>query len=384
MKPFAKTFFFLVALCTVIFLTAFSIPACSKKQPESKEIKIGVILPLTGDLAEPGTKAFDGIKLAIDNYNETIPDKPIKLIAEDSRANPKDGVNAINKLISVNHVKLIIGDITSGVTLAIAPIAEKNRVVILAPGASNPKVRDAGDYIFRNWASDNFDGDVMAKYLINKLGLKNAAIIYVNNEYGTGLAKAFEKTFEENGGRISLKENYDEGVSDFRTLISKVKSINCDCIYLPGQPKENALLIRQMKELGYNSTVTANLSVETPDFYAIAKELGEGIIFSTPAFDLNSNGLIVKKFVELYESKFKKKPDATAGHGYDAANIMILAIKIADYDTNKVKDQLYKIKNFPGVTGNTTFDDHGDVVKPVMIKKLNKDGTAVIMEIYQP
>lgn len=354
---------------------------CAEKP---KEIKIGVIAPLTGDLAEPGTKSFNGIKLAIDAYNDAKPRMQIKLIVEDSKALPTEGVNAINKLININHVNLVIGDLTSGVTLAIAPIAEGKRVVLLAPGASNPKVRDSGDYIFRNWASDNYDGEVMAEYLINKLKKKRAGVIYINNEYGTGLADAFEKTFIENGGEVVLKEKYDQGASDFRTILAKMKGSKFDCVYLPGQPRENGLLVRQLKEMEINTTITANLSVESPDFYAGAKVAAEGIIFSTPAFDINSNKKNVRKFIESYESKFKTKPDAVAGHGYDAANIMVRAIEMADYDIAKVKGEIYKIRDFPGVTGNTTFDNQGDVIKAVMIKRLNKDGGATILETYKP
>lgn len=355
---------------------------CAKN--EVKHIKIGVILPLTGDLAEPGTKSLNGIRLAVAAYNDATPPIPLELIIEDSKANPTDGVNAFNKLINIDKVKLVIGDLTSGVTLAIAPIAERNHVVILAPGASNPAVRDAGDYIFRNWASDNFDGEVMAKYLISRLRKGSAAVIFINNEYGTGLANAFEKTFIENGGEIVLKEKYDQGATDFRTILAKVRGAKSDYLYLPGQPRENGLLVRQLRELGVNNTITANLSVESPDFWAVAREAGAGIIFSTPAFDVAAHEKDTEKFVEDYESEYKTKPDAVAGHGYDAANIMIRAIKMASYDVAEVKDQLYKIEDFPGVTGNTTFDDHGDVVKAVMVKRLNPDGSALILETYKP
>lgn len=378
----AETVKTLFAVCLSFLALVLAFPGCTKKQPQ--EIKIGVILPLTGDLAEPGEKAFNGIRLAIDAYNQNKPKIPINIIAEDSRANPTDGVNAINKLINVDHVKIVVGDLTSGVTLAIAPIAEKNRVLVLAPGASNPKVRDAGDYIFRNWASDNFDGEVIAAYLSRKMGKRKAVVIYVNNEYGLGLADAFAKAFLTNGGIVTLREKYDQGATDFRTILAKTKGVNLDCIYLPGQPKENGLLVRQLREMGLNTTIAANLSVESPDFYASAKDAGEGILFSTPAFDVNANEENIKKFVQNYESRFKTEPDAVAGHGYDAANILVQAIKTANYDLTKLKEQLYKVKDFPGVTGNTTFDDHGDVVKPVMIKKLNKDGKALILEVYKP
>ena len=224
----------------------------------------------------------------------------------------------------------------------------------------------------------------MAKYLANKLNSKKAAVIYVNNEYGTGLANAFESTFVAEGGLIVLKEKYDQGSSDFRTILSKLNGKNFDAIYLPGQPRENGFLVRQIKEIGINTILTANLSVESPDFYTTVKDAGEGIFFSTPAFDVSSNDQNIKEFVNSYEAHYKIKPDAVAGHAFDAANIMIQAIVKANYDIAKVKDHLYRIENFPGITGTTSFDDHGDVVKAVMIKKLNLDGSSVILETYKP
>ncbi len=279
---------------------------------------------------------------------------------------------------------MIIGDLTSGVTLSIAPIAETNKVVLLAPGASNPKVREAGDFIFRNWASDNFDGKIVADYLLNKLKKKNAAIIFINNEYGKGLADAFEDTFVSNGGTVTLKEFYHEGETDFRSIIAKLQEINYDSIFLPGQPKENGLLVKQLYESRISSVITANLSVESPTFHSIAKDSGKGIIFSTPAFDVRSSQSTTAAFINEYESEYGRKPDVVAGHGYDAAMILIKAIKNSNYDFSNLKNELYKIQNFPGVTGITSFDSKGDVIKSVMVKKLIGDGNSIILDQYFP
>lgn len=367
-----------------IFLLLSGLTLGCKKEPQEKEIEIGVILPLTGDSAEQGTNVLNGIKLAIDTYNARTPKMPMKLIVVDSKGNSTDGENAINKLIAVNNIKVIIGDLIGRVTLAIAPIAEKNRVVILAPGSTSPKVSDAGDYIFRNWVSDNFAGEVMAKYLFDELYKKNAVLIYINNEYGISLADVFRKVFLRNGGQIALEEKFDEGTNDFRTIVANLTGLKFDCMFMAGHPKECGLLVRQLREMGFGVSTAADVSVESPDFYAGAKTWGEGIIFPAPAFSVNFDAPIVKNFVESYENKYHQRPDALAGHGYDAANIMIQAIKMAGYDLNKVKGELYKIKNFPGVTGNTTFDDRGDVSKAVLIKKLDQDGHPIMLEIYKP
>ncbi len=356
--------------------------ACSRKKDEA--IKIGVILPLTGDLAQPGVQSFQGIQLAIEQYNDSTSRATIKIIAEDSRGLPAEGISGFKKLTSVDGVKLIIGDLISGVTLAIAPLAEKEQVVILAPGASNPKVRDAGDYIFRNWASDNFDGAMMAHYLINRKKIKRCAVIYVNNDYGLGLGKRFVETFESSGGGVAIFEGYDQGATDFRTLLNKLKNIEIDYLYLPGQPIENGLLIRQLTEAGIHVEISANLSVESPDFLKIAGSAAKGIIFSTPAFDIQSSERLVLNFVSDYNNRFGMMPDVVAGHGFDAANIMIMALNEANYNIDQVKSKLYQINDFPGVTGKTTFDEMGDVIKPVMIKRLNADGSSVVIEKFVP
>jgi branched-chain amino acid transport system substrate-binding protein len=351
---------------------------------EKGVMKVGVLLPLTGDIAEPGNQALNGVKLAIEEYNAREPRISIKLIPEDSKGKPADGVSAFKKLVEVDKVRVVIGDLISGVTLAVAPIAEERQVLLLAPGASSPKVRDAGDYIFRNWAADNFDGEVMAKYVARNKGKTRAAVLYVNNEYGVGLAEAFAKTFPEEGGTIVMKEGYDQGASDFRSLATKAKGADVDCIYLPGQPRENGLLVKQLREVGVHCLLAANLSVESPDFKLGAGTAGEGIVFSTPAFDPNSGEEGIETFIASYRDAFKKDPDVVAGHGYDAGKILARAISRAGSDVARIKDELYATKDFPGVTGVTSFDDHGDVTKAMMIKVLKGDGTASVIETYMP
>lgn len=368
-----------------IILASFLILSLGCGKKDEGVIKIGVILPLTGELAEPGNQALNGIELALDLYNKGEGTKHVKIITEDSKGNPADGVSAINKLINVDNVKLILGDLTSSVTLAIAPIAERNKIVVLAPGASSPDVREAGDYIFRNWASDNFDGEILAKFAFRKLRKKHAAVIFVNNEYGTGLSNAFELTFESMGGEVILNEKYDQGSSDFRAILSKLRANNLiDCIFLPGHPRENGFLVRQIREMGLNQTIVSNLSVESPDFFTIAKESSKGIFFSTPAFGASLEDENITYFFERYQNKFGSKPDVVAGHGYDAANILIHALRLCDFREELVKEQLYQITDFPGVTGKTSFDTYGDVSKPMMIKQLQADGSSTLLQLFDP
>ena len=151
-------------ILVLLLVSLFVVFLCLRKQADENTIKIGVIMPQTGFLASPGQSVISGINLCIDEFNSKNSDKKIELIFEDSKSDPKIGVSAINKLINVDHVKIVIGDLGSPIFLAMASIAEKNKVVMISPGASNPSVSEAGDYIFRIYTSDEFDGKVMAGY----------------------------------------------------------------------------------------------------------------------------------------------------------------------------------------------------------------------------
>jgi branched-chain amino acid transport system substrate-binding protein len=161
----------------VAVVIAVLIPiSCSKQQKEaikkeavkSAPLRIGVMLALTGDSANYGKRSLNGLTWAADKINQKkggVNGKHLELVVEDDLSSPKDAVSAFNKLVSQDQVKVVIGDIISGTTLAVAPLAEKNHVLLFAPGASNPQLRYAGDYVFRNWTSDDFDGLAMAGYL---------------------------------------------------------------------------------------------------------------------------------------------------------------------------------------------------------------------------
>lgn len=371
----------IIAVIAILTLSIGVFYSCGKK--EDGVVKIGVIMSQTGPLAEPGKNALQGIITAIEQYNSKN-DRKIELIIEDAKSDPKEGVTAMNKLVSNKDIKIIIGDIMSSSFLACAPIAEKNKIVFISPGASNPSVRDAGDYIFRDYLSDDFDGKVMASYIYKNLDKENVALINVNNDYGVGVEKVFLENFKLLGGNISLHERYQQGQSDFRNIILKIKETKPDVLYIVGNPSENGNLVKQLKELNVSIPITGNLSFESKEFIEIAKGTFNEIIFSAPYFDIKSDKSEVNSFVQSYIAKYKIEPDIAASLGYDVGKIIIWALKESDYDLNKIKDNLYKLKDFDGITGKTTFDSMGDVIKDVYIKSIEGNGNIKELELYQP
>ena len=349
---------------------AILLNGCSKKIDETEVIKIGAILPLSGDAAQYGEWSRNGINLAIKEINSMggIKNKEIEVIFEDDSAEPKKGISAINKLININKVKVILGPLPSAVTLAVAPICENNRILMMS-SSSNPKITHAGDYIFRNWPSDDFEGSAMAKYAIKK-EFNNIAILHINNEYGLGVANIFQNEYSTLGGKVLIIESYQQGSFDMRAQITKIKKYTPDAIYLIGHAKENGHVIKQINDLKVNTQILGTVGIESPDLINIAGKSAEGIIYTAPTFDPKSADPVIKPFQDAYMKKYGNESNIFAAIFYDALKIVALMIEKYDYDPDKIKEGLYKLKNYPGVSGVTTFDENGDVIKPVIFKTI--------------
>ena len=225
-------------------------------------------------LAEWGNNTKNGIDLAVEKVNNAggINGRKLKILYEDTQGTPKNGVAAIQKLITIEKVPAVIDDSMSTQTLAMSPIAEKSKVVLLATGATAPKISEAGDYIFRIWNSDDLEGKVSAKFVYDDLKLYNAAILYINNDYGNGLESVFKKAFEKLGGRIISSESFGQGDTDFRTQLTKIKNGKPEAIYVVGYPKEIALLLKQATELKINSKVIGTVTIEDPNIIKLANK----------------------------------------------------------------------------------------------------------------
>lgn len=353
---------------------------CNNQKNKNDSISIGVIMPMTGPVAEPGNNVLKGIKLAIETFNNKS-NKQIKLLIEDSKSNSKDGVFALNKLIFSDKVKVVIGDIMSSVFLACAPIAEKNKVVLFSPGASAPSVRDAGDYIFRNYLSDDFDGKVMANYILQEKKYKSVGIISVNNDYGVGVNETFSEEITKNGGKLVFNEQFTQGETNFRSILTKIRGADVQVIFMVCNPTESGYLVKQIKELNIKAKLFGNLSFENNEFINIAKGSFDEIIFTAPYFNLEEDKDITTEFVTNFKKQYNFKPDIAAALGYDVATILVHTLINVEFDISKLKDELYKIK-FNGVTGNTSFDEKGDVMKDIYIKKIFGEGKIEIVKLY--
>lgn len=359
-------------------IISLGMPGCAKK--DEKEIKIGVLLPLTGSAAVWGENAKMGLEIALEEVNQGggVKGKKVKLIIEDSQSDPSKAVSALQKLISTDKVSVIIGDIASSSVLAMAPIAEKAKVVLLSPGASNPDISQAGEYIFRNWQSDALEGEIDAKFAYEHLGYRKTVVLNVNNAYGNGLKEVFEKSFQGLGGKILASESFEQGATDMRSQLNKIRNLKIDAIYMPGYPPEMARLLIQAKEMGIKRPFLSVQAFDDPKILETAKEAAEGVMFSVPK-PPNLSNPFVKNFIGRYKQKFSRDPGVTSDTGYDALRIVVWAMNQAGTSAEEVRHQLLTLKDFPGAAGLTSFDKNGDVIKPFIFKQV-KNGQFVVFE----
>lgn len=338
--------------------------SCGKKEEDA--IKIGAILPLTGDASDYGIKSKNGIDLALEEINKQggVNGQQIKIIYEDDRLEPKEGLNAFNKLSNVDNVPCIIGPISSGVVLTIAPETNKKKIVILSTYASNYKITEAGDYIFRIYPSDALQGKTDSEFA-DSMGWKDGAILYINSDYGVGLKNVFKKRFQELGNKILIEEGFNQGDTDFRSQLEKIKRSHTSFIFMPGNAKEMALILVQAKQLGIKQKFIATDSFLESTVSEIAGNAAQGVYYSVP---LENHDSTYQNFVKRFNAKYKINPGLLEALGYDGMKILALAISKGGYSSEGIKNALYSISGYKGATGDITFDKNGDILKNFILK----------------
>jgi branched-chain amino acid transport system substrate-binding protein len=343
-----------------------------KKEPEV--IKIGAVLPLTGAAANHGQDAKDGITLAVNEINDKggVQNRLVKIIFEDSRSTTDGCVSGVQKLIQIDKVPVILGPISSSDVLAVAPVVEKTKTVLFTPSASSPEISQAGDYVFRNSLLAPPQGQKMADFSFYQLKQTTVAILYINDDTGRGYQESFKKAFESLGGNVVFTDTYNREDTDFKTQIIKLKSGGAKSVYVPGIPQTMGLIIKQSAELGYNPIFLGNIGIEGEDLLTIAGSLAKNVFYTSVE--------VSEKFIETYEKAFGRMPRIAAPLAYDAARIAIMAIANAGYDSIAIKEYLYKITGYEGVTGVVkSFDANGDAQREIIIKTI-KNGKFVPLD----
>lgn len=322
----------------------------------SGPIKIGAILPLTGEGASYGDVWEKAIELGKSEIEAKYGQK-FEIIYEDSQLKPENSATAAIKLINIDKVKaIIIG--TSRESLASAPIAEVNKVLMMSGGTS-AEITKTGDYIFRTIPSDFYQGNDLADFAMKK-GYSKMAVLFLNDEYGKGITDVFRQRLELIGGKVVASEEFQaQGTSDYKTQLTKIAKEKADAILMIASQNQYSLILKQMKELGINLPVLAGETFKDQTILDTVKELAEGVIFTAFVDPQTSEG---EKFNSLYKEKYSAEPGPYASIFYDNTELVLTALIENKGDIEKAKAWLYAVKDWRGATGITNFDANGDVV----------------------
>ena len=350
-------------------------------------IKIGEFASLTGKEATFGISSHEGTLMAIEEINAAggVLGKKLELLTEDTQSKAGEPATVVNKLVARDGVVAMLGEVASSRSLEAAPICQQNKIPMVSPSSTNPKVTETGDYIFRVCFIDPFQGTVMANFAMKTLKAKKLAVFTdVKSDYSKGLAKFFKEQVAKNGGQIVVELDFNGGDKDFKAQLTAIKAASPDAVFIPGYYTDAALIAIQAKQLGLNVPLLGGDGWESEKLTEIGKDAVEGHYFSTH-YSPEVGSPTSKKFVENYKKRWNGKvPDALAACGYDSAIVLVDAMKRAGSSEGpKVREALAATKDFDAVTGRITIDPQRDATKSAVILQV-KGGKFAYLETVSP
>lgn len=365
----------LLAIALVAMMGTLSFVGCQKADASSDTIKIGGSFDLTGEAAQYGIATSNGVKLAIDEYNANggVLGKQIEFILEDNKASQVDATNAFKKLVDNNKVIGFIGSDISSTTETIANLAAEKNIPMITPTGTKLGITTIGPNIFRACYVDPAQGELLAKFATEDLKAQTAAIM-INSEqdYSTGIADAFEAAFTAAGGTVVEKVNYGKNDVDFKPILANIKNANADVVVIPDYYETIATLITQAREIGITSTCiggdgwdgVTEKTVNNP-------EVVEGSYFVNH-YTVEDDAVIVQDFISNYKATYDAEPNAFAALGYDAAKILIEAIKTCESTEADAITAAMQNTSLDCVTGHITFDENRNPVKSVSVIEIKE------------
>jgi branched-chain amino acid transport system substrate-binding protein len=381
-----------VLIATGVVMSIFAGCTTATVNSNTSQLKVGLNYELSGNVASYGQSLVGGIELAFEEMNKNggVLGKQIEAVKLDNKSESTEAANVSTRLATRDKVVAILGPATSGNTKAASPAAIQNKVPLVSASAtaddvtvdSNGKVRE---YIFKTCFSDSFQGVMMSNFAFNDLKAKKAVVLVDStSDYSKGLAKNFEDTYAKLGGQVVGKEAYQAKETDFKAVLTKIKGLNPEVLFLPGYYEEAGLIIRQARELGLNVPVLGGDGYESPKLTELAGKDALNKVYYTTAYSSQDTSPEVVKFNDAFKKKYGKEPDAFNALGYDMAYLVADALKRGGAaDPVKLKTALETTKDFKGVTGTVTIDKTHNVVKSVTVIEM-KSGVPTFLKKLNP
>jgi branched-chain amino acid transport system substrate-binding protein len=352
----------------------------------AKEVKVGVVMAMSGPLAAYGQTVNAGIELAHKLQPKLKNGDDVKLILVDNKGDKVETSTATTRLISSDHVAGILGALTSSNTAAVIAVAEKNKVPVIASVATNDKLTTKRKFANRVCFMDSFQGEVIANYALS-LGYKSAVVISDQAQvYSLGLSKAFKKAFMKKGGKILKNIKITSGDKDFKAVVSQVKTANPDFLFLPLYHPEASLIARQAKAIGLDKPMFSGDGVANQTMIDLGGDAIEGYMF-TDFFDYSAPPTQASKdFLNAFEKKTgTREMNSFTALGADSYNVLINAMNKCSDPTDSIciNKEIKKTKDFEGVSGMITIGTSGNASRSAVIKEF-KNGKMVYKTTVNP
>ncbi len=355
--------------------TPATTPAEVRAPSDQGPIVIGMLGSLTGSEASFGTVVRDGILFAVEEVNAAggVKGRKVEVRAYDTQGKIEESVAAVKRLLTQDRVVLILGDVTSSGSLAIADAVQAARVPMVTPSATHPDVTKKGDFIFRTCFIDPFQGGAMARFARENLKIDRVAVLHDSrNASSLGLSEAFTEAFKKLGGTVVAVESYSKGDTDYRAPLLAVKKVKPQALYLPGFYSEVGVIARQARELGISQTLLGGDGWESDRIFELAGGALRGAYYSSHYAEDNPAPEL-QRFITTFRARYGRSPEAASALGYDAAKVALAAIERAkSLSGPDIRDAIASTKDFPGATGTLTLDADRNPVKPAVILELQE------------
>ncbi|WP_373470853.1 ABC transporter substrate-binding protein [Carnobacterium alterfunditum] len=343
------------------------------------EIKIGSMFEKTGEVSAYGTAEANAVNLAFKEINESggILDKKIDLIEYDTKSDNTEAASIATKLATQDEVPVIVGPATTGAVKASTPAVTRAGVTLVTPSGTDDSLTldESGKVqpnIFRTSFQDSFQGIALAEFAANELGAEKAVIIGdSSSDYALGLTDAFEGTFE---GEIIAEENFTADDTDFSAILTRIKDLDFDFIFLPGYYNQAGLIIKQAREMGITQPILGADGFGNQALLELAGVDNVDDVYYSAHYSPNSEDAQVQEFIAAYKAEYDVEPDMFAALAYDTAYLVAQAIEEAGEATPEaITAALEEITEFDGVTGTFSFDENHNPVKSTLVIEL-QDG----------
>ena len=340
----------------VLLLAAFG---CEQE----KVVKIGAVLPLTGEGAIYGQPVNKGVELAFEQLKarEDFP-YPLELVVIDSESNPERARELLEQMYK-DGALAVIGGVITPEALQMVAVADKYNQVLISPSATSPELTGISKNFYRVFPSDAREGATMGNFATQKLKAERVVILAKEHAYARGIQQQFSQQFEQFGGEVLELIEFPSVPSDLTGLVERVMTLEPDAVYLAAYAEDLAKMIRGLRDLGYRGTIFTTSAFAAPEIIEQVGKPAEGVFLTQAAFDTDSEEPLVQNFVSSFRERFGVNPDLYAAHGFDA----MLVLAQAALESGTVPSEFWKgvraLRDFEGATGTIQFDERGDVQK---------------------